>query len=111
MAVTSINKYCIQVVHHDHSFEEYSIADNSIDLVSVRLAIAEVTNLIQMVQRCQYTLAAKFRATDNVTFCIMYNNLSDMMYTYRKRYRKLQDEYEIGIKQNIILPEEFNNKS
>lgn len=109
MAATLNNKYCIKIVHNDNCFEDSSIADNHIDLVSVRLALADVTTLIQMVQRCQFTLAAKFHATDNVTFRNMHNNLSDMMNTYLKRSRELQKMYEIGIRQNILLPEAFNS--
>lgn len=108
MAATSRNKYCIQVVYHDKSFEESSIDDNNIDLVSVRMAIADVDALIQMVQRCQFTLAAKLHATNNVMFRIMHNNLSDMINTYQKRHHELQKTYELGIRQNILLPDTFN---
>lgn len=108
MAATSNNKYCIKVVHHDNSSRESSIADNDIDLLIIRRAIADVSNLIQMVQRCKFTLAAKFHATNNVTFRNMHNNLSDMMNTYLKRYHELQEKYEFGIRQNILLPETLN---
>lgn len=100
------NKYSINVVQCAN-VEESNDDHNAdyIDLVSLKMAIDDVTTLIEMVRRCQFTLAAKYQTTEKAMFRSMFNNLCDMLNTHLKRQSELQDIYEAGIRAHILVSE------